>query len=745
MTAIEHDWRRTHAVLVAVERYNGSDRLNLDGPVRDAIGMREWLTGRGVPPENIRLLASPMERNRAALEAAHPGYRPAERADVRKVFREGLSHIDGDDWLWVYWAGHGVQTRGGRWSLLYPETSDTDLQGLDADSLVDLVRTDHLRWDAVERVTVVIDACRQALPPGTHELADIPQPLTDWPQTKPERPVYWMRACQAGAVAMERDGTGRFTSVLLRQLEAQGEAGAALDLDRVWQGVRDEFARLNGAGSGRQYPSVHIIDWDEQGRMVRLGPPAPPLDPEKRRFREVLVLEASGLLGADAAGSAARVAARLCEQFATAPPTTPPSAEELVDWALENPHGTVTLLAELSAPAPPRTEIRKACHLLQNQWLTHAEYTELVALLGRLDQRARYDFAEVAREKYPTMALSSLDPAALVDDLEAVLLPPPRQLPQLLRVVEHFAALCGGAVAGELRAWSLECARRIDLEGQLYERRGEAQEHAERVKADPDTAMDQGAPPGDSRGRIQIRLHAPGADGQRRTYEVWSRRGDDVNSLAKADTPASLEEIQRGLDHLLSRHARTLDTLVEFFVTPTDLELAVHRWQLDADGPLERSLGTDYPVVVRCAELREHQPHLWERRWEKAGTADAGELHWLPAHYDTFKQVNGDLQGQEDAPGVVLTSPVRARKEVFNACLFGGVPVLIWHGEAEGDAAQAELKTLLRTERLRSLPQHLRRLRSASEADESHHGRHMALLWDDPHSPLPDQLDLSAP
>ncbi|MFD0650083.1 hypothetical protein ACFQ2Y_17225 [Streptomyces malaysiensis subsp. malaysiensis] len=70
--------------------------------------------------------------------------------------------------------------------------------------------------------------------------------------------------------------------------------------------------------------------------------------------------------------------------------------------------------------------------------------------------------------------------------------PPPRQLPQLLRVVEHFAALCGGAVAGELRAWSLECARRIDLEGQLYERRGEAQEHAERVKADPDTATDQG-------------------------------------------------------------------------------------------------------------------------------------------------------------------------------------------------------------------------------------------------------------
>ncbi|MFD5390174.1 caspase family protein [Streptomyces sp. NPDC127074] len=752
MTAVEHDWRRTHAVIVAVERYNGSDTLNLDGPVHDAIGMRKWLTGRGVPPENIQLLASPLERNRAALEAAHPDYRPAERANVRKVFREGLSHIDGDDWLWVYWAGHGVQARGGRWSLLYPETSDTDLQGLDADSLVDLVRTDHLRWDAVDRVTVVIDACRQALPPGSHELADIPQPLTDWPQTRSDRPVFWMRACQAGAVAMEQDGAGRFTSALLRQLEAAGADadanggadGAGLDLDRVWRGVQDEFAQMRAAGSSRQYPTMHVINWEEQERTVRLGPPAPPLDPEKRRFRETLVLEASGLLGADPAGSAGRVAARLCEQFTTGPPaTTPPSAEELVDWALENPHGTVTLLAELSAHTPVRTEIRKACHVLQDQWLTRAEYTELVALLGRLDERGRYDVAEEARALFGLVDLSCHDPAVLADALEE-LLPKPDQLPQLLRVVERFAAVDEGAVAADLRAWSLRCAERLGLKGQLMERRGEAEEYAEGVKA-ADLAQDQGAPPSDSWGSIQIRLHPSSGSGQRRAYEVWTRRGEDIISLAKVDTPASLEEIQRGIDDLLSRHARTRDTLVEFFVAPTDLELAVHRWQLDAEGPLERSLGTDYPVVVRCTELRDNQRHVWKRRWDRVDSAGTEDLEWLPAHLDTFKQVHGVLQGQEDVPGLVLTTPSRARSDVFNACLFDGVPVLIWHGEAEAATARAELTTLLGTERLRSLPQHLRKLRSASEADESHHGRHMALLWDDPHRPLPDQLDLSAP
>ncbi|MEU5923264.1 caspase family protein [Streptomyces antimycoticus] len=742
MTAVKHDWRRTHAVIVAVERYNGSDDLNLDGPVHDALGMRTWLTGRGVPPENIQLLASPMERNRAALEAAHPGYRPAERADVRKVFRDGLREIDGD-WLWIYWAGHGVQAPGGRWSLLYPETSDTDLQGLDADSLMDLVRTDHVHWDGADRVTVVIDACRRALPLDIHELADTPQPLTNVTQTRSDRPVFWMRACQAGAVAMEQDGAGRFTSVLLRQLEAAGADGAGLDLDQVWKGVQDEFAQVREGGSSRQYPTMHVINWEQEERTIRLGPSAPPLDPEKRRFRETLVLEASGLLGADPAGSAARVAARLSEHFTTAPPATrPPSAEELVDWALENPHGTITLLAELSAHAPVRTEIRKACHVLQGQWLTRAEYVELVALLGRLDERGRYDVAEEARVLFGLVDLSFHDPALLTDALEE-LLPKPDQLPQLLRVVERFAAVDEGAVAADLRAWSLRCAERLGLEGQLKERRGEAKEYAESVKA-AGLAQERGAPPGGGWVSIQIRLHPSSGPGQRRAYEVWTRRGEDVSSLAKVDTPASLEEIRNGLEAVLSAQPYSPDTLVEFFVPSTDLDLAVHRWQFAQ--PVERHLGTDYPVVMRCTEFREPQRHdLWKRRWKQVGAAGTKSLRWLPGHLDCG-EVYRVVQQSVDTPGAMTTTSRRARQDVFNACLFGGVPVLIWHGEAEPSIAEDEVRKLLGEERpLRSLPQRLRELRSDSDPYKSHHGRHMALLWDDPHRPLPDQLDLSAP
>ncbi|MBI0300923.1 caspase family protein, partial [Streptomyces sp. PRKS01-29] len=461
---------------------------------------------------------------------------------------------------------------------------------------------------------------------------------------------------------------------------------------------------------------------------------APPLDPEKRRFRETLVLEVSGLLGPDPAGSAARVAARLYERFTTGPHTmTPASAEELVDWALENPHGTVTLLAELSAPAPVRTEIRKACHVLQNQWLTRAEYAELTGLLERLGQRGRCDLAEEARTLFGLVELEFHDPARLADALEE-LLPKPDRLPQLLRVVERFAAVDGGPVAVDLRAWSLRCAERLGLKGQLMERRGEATEYAEAVKA-AGPAQDQ---------RVQIRLHPSSGPGQRRAYEVWTRRGEDVHALAKVDTPASLDEIQGGLEALLNAQPYAPDTLVEFFVSATDLELAVHRWQFAH--PVKRHLGTDYPVVMRCTEFREPQRHeLWKRRWDRVGTAGTKELRWLPGHLDCG-EVYRVVQQSMDTPGALTTTPSRGRADLFNACLFGGVPVLIWHGEAEPAIAEDEIRELLGEERpLRSLPQRLRELRSDTDPYTSHHGSQMALLWDDPHRPLPDQLDLSAP
>ncbi|MEU9124178.1 caspase family protein [Streptomyces sp. NPDC048506] len=736
MTSEQHDWRRTHAVLVAVEAYQ-DESWDLDGPVTDALGMMGWLIRQGVPADNIHLLASPLERNKGVLAAQEPpSSRPADRATVRKVFRDELRRLDGE-WLWIYWAGHGVQAQGDRWSLLYPETRETDLVGLDADNLIHLLRTDRLPSRGVDRVTVVIDACRTALSTRQQTMASPPDRLHEAPQTHHDRRIFMMRASRPGGAAKELGGSGQFTSVLLGQLAAAGRGGAMVDLDRVWDGVRGEFERLRADGRTRQFPTLYVNDWNDQETEFTL---APLQDPRHKRARQQLVLEVNRLL-TTAVGVAEGVAVRLCGELAAEPPaTTSPSAAELVDWALGDPHGVATLLdalGERTPGEPARPEAQDACRILQSgQWLTRTEHTALVDLLDRLDPEDLSAFAAAAHEEIPGVHLPAIAPAPLAGTLEGLLCVPHR-LPQLLRVVERFAARRPGApsVAG-LRDWALGCATRLGLQAALLDRRADAEE---RAAAAPATA------PAGADDRIQIRLRPPDGPGQRRSYEVWSRRGADVEALAKADTPASPEEIQRHLDALLGLHARTQETLVEFFLAPTDLELDVHRWQRGASGPVERSLGTDFPVVVRCTELRGDQPHLWRRRWDQVGVASTEDLHWLPDDLEKSKQVYGALQSRADAPGVVMTTPRRSRSEVFTACLFGGVPVLVWHSDAELAAAKVELESLLGRERLPSLPHHLRKLRSASDADDRHPGRNLALLWDDPCRPLPDQLNLSAP
>lgn len=731
-----HDWRRTHAVLVAVEEYEGGVEWELDGPVRDALGMMDWLLGQGVPRENIHLLASPLARNAGSLAAAAPpSFRPASQANLRRVFRDELRALDGE-WLWIYWAGHGVQAQGDRWSLLYPEARGDHLLGVDAENLVHLLRTDRLPQRGVGRVTVVVDACRKALPGRQQALAAAPEQFSKEAQTRHDRRIFQMRAARPGGVAKNRDERGLFTEVLLRQLEAAARDGADVDLERVWAGVRAEFERLRTEERLQQFPTLHVSNWDDEARDVSFAPPR-----EDTRHRRQLTFEVARLL-ATGPEAAASVALYLYGVFDAPPPdTASPSAEELVDWALADPHGAATLLDALARQCPGqavRAEARAAATVLQpGRWLTAAEYDALLGLLGRLGPEDLRRFAGTAREEVPGLPAPEPVPDALADGLEGLSCLPQR-LPQLLRVTERFVTRCPEAPpAAGLRDWSLGCATRIGLEAALLDRRAEAEEGV---------AAERAAGPAGADDRIQVRLRPPDGPGQRRTYEVWARRGADVEALATVDAPASPERIQRDLDALLGLHARTQETLVEFFLAATDLELEVHRWQRGLSGPVERSLGTDFPVVVRCTDFREaNQRHLWQRRWERVDEASTEDLHWLPDHLEKSKQVYGALQERESAPGVVMTTPRRARSEVFNACLYGGVPVLVWHSEAERDPARQQLQTLLGRERLNSLPHHLRKLRSASDADDHHPGRNLALLWDDPRHPLPGKLHLSAP
>jgi hypothetical protein len=86
---------RTRAVLVAVESYELTGQ-KLDGPARDAVRFLEWLKGRGVHPDQITLLASPLATNLAMIQGTGITHRPATRQSIYDLFVNELPKTSGD-------------------------------------------------------------------------------------------------------------------------------------------------------------------------------------------------------------------------------------------------------------------------------------------------------------------------------------------------------------------------------------------------------------------------------------------------------------------------------------------------------------------------------------------------------------------------------------------------------------------------------------------------------------------------
>ncbi|CCB74280.1 MULTISPECIES: VMAP-C domain-containing protein [Streptomycetaceae] len=731
------DTERVHVVAVAVEEYAGGAAWHLDGPVRDALGLIDWLTGLGVPERNVHLLAAPLPANAALL--AGRGHAGADRGTVRTFFKRVLPRLDGD-WLWVYWAGHGVQVKGSEWSLLYPEAREDDLVGLDAGKLVDYLCSDALAPHRFGRVVTVVDACRQPLPPAERAAAPEPDHFITRETLHRGRQAFVWRACEPGGLAKNTGGEGLFTRTLLTGLRAAPDGAGPPDLDAAARRVDDAFDRLRETGQADQLPNLYRRDWrgNETDR-----PAPPPLTGEQLRAKAQLT-RVTELLTADP-HSAAAFAFHLVRELSPHAPVPRPAATagELVDVAIGTAHGVTTLLAALDAtrPAEPGPHLDHWRHTVADaepaarplrpsgEWLTGLEHGGLLALLAT--GRTLPTLVGAAHDELPGVRLTAPDdPPAVLDDLER-LVPRRHQLPQLLRITERTAALLPPDDAAALQSWSDRCAERIGMTQALLARRADLQEETERTGHAAD---------GD---RVQIRLSGPAGGG--RTYEIWYRRGTEVVAVAKGDRPRPAAGISDDLDEALYRYARAHETLVEFFLPAADLDLEVHRWTIRARTDVERRLGTDYPVVVRGTDPRP-QPyvHTWRKRWERVAAGTVRDLHWLPDDLERDR-VPGALSLHPDAPGCVVTAPARHRTGIFLACVVSGVPVLVWHRAEERRAARDRLEPLLGAVPLARLPHHLRELRAAGDLDDDHHGKHLALLWDDPGHPLPRRLDLSAP
>ena len=326
-------------------------------------------------------------------------------------------------------------------------------------------------------------------------------------------------------------------------------------------------------------------------------------------------------------------------------------------------------------------------------------------------------------------------------------------LPPALALVEHAAARLPNEVAVDLRRWNDVQARRLGILAQLLGVR-------DRIAVDP---LPQPAPR-----CLVIQIEPKRMDFGRYVLSHWLQhrpgtwqpeRGEDEETDAAGLTDA----VKRLVDRAESAWSdRPGDVELEFVLPMGMLNEAVDWWPRDPGGLQTVPLCVDYPVVLRSLDrmLAVTWHRHWRNRWEVLRTSPT-RTHWAPAGEDSdLERWNADLRTDRTLTSVALAAPPtgsRLAAEPLEMALRAGIPIALWDRRPSlpEDFSKTVRHVLhgLPTE----LPERVRAVRGeAVKADrnaaETHAGRHLAVLWDDPNrlvhfpvNPSPSSLSPSAP
>ncbi|MER6060001.1 tetratricopeptide repeat protein [Streptomyces sp. NPDC001792] len=273
------DPERTFAILVGVETYGHRALQPLDGPCLDALGHARWLRKNGVPGENIRLCASPMEHNRSDTEAAARdlGIRLYEATQVRvwEVVDGELPTWHGD-LLWFAWSGHGALAPGTKQQLLFYADAEPYREVTLSTENLQHALLHNPRYRGIRHKVLLVDACRD-YNANVEGLAGYRLSSTSPIGVSPSL-VMSLYATQDGMVASEIPGRGGgFTFALLKELDAAPcwPPDPAILIERV-------RARMEETSTSIPYVDARFWngDLDSPGRHTpRFGPVVLPAKP----------------------------------------------------------------------------------------------------------------------------------------------------------------------------------------------------------------------------------------------------------------------------------------------------------------------------------------------------------------------------------------------------------------------------------------------------------------------------------
>ncbi len=343
--------------------------------------------------------------------------------------------------------------------------------------------------------------------------------------------------------------------------------------------------------------------------------------------------------------------------------------------------------------------------------------------------RAAGDLAPV-----PDGALPSL--SAAFDHL-ATVNADPEGLPPALALVEYVSWEVDGLPAERLRGWADAEALRIGVSDQLRALRA-ARPEVEAAAAPPAALP-----------CLVVQLEKDGISGryllshwvQHRPGRWQPERGED-QTLALADFSSVVDTLVDRAEAMWTAHRGPVS--VEF-VLPIELlnhELEWSPKHVQTEHPIPLCL--QYQVVLRSLERMRAQAwhRLWHNRWE-AMMADGQQMRLHPSFVDRddsdLDRWNYDLVSDEGLASVALSTPPdrNTGKEELAMALRAGVPVMFWdRRNSRTDALVAAVSVLVNGAPA-DLPERTKALRYAAASQrngnpDSHVGRYLAVLWDDP-------------
>jgi hypothetical protein len=253
----------TQAILVGIEKYADSSSIpDLNGPVNDVYQFCQWLRDRNVPPENISVFLSPLDRNVGIVDKITNliDSKPLEanKDIVNKALREDAREKTAS-LFFLFWSGHGWIAPQGDRRLIYADATMEYLKNLNLTAQLNVMQTDL--YKNLSQQLLIFDTCANS------QLLKItpPDDLPPIGKHLPSQKQMVMFAANPGEYAINKgdEQTGIFSRELLNELNSSKDTELwPPDMEAVMQNVQENFIKLREDGQTRQTPSFLLYqDW----------------------------------------------------------------------------------------------------------------------------------------------------------------------------------------------------------------------------------------------------------------------------------------------------------------------------------------------------------------------------------------------------------------------------------------------------------------------------------------------------